>query len=231
MRVDIWSDIVCPWCYVGKRRFEAALAGFEHRDDVEVTWHSFELDPSAVASPAGGHAAHLAAKYGRTVEQAQQMLDDMTSTAAKDGLEYHFELAHGANTFDAHRLLHLAQARGRQDELKERLMRATFTEGRPIHDHATLAELAGEVGLDPAEAATVLAGSEFADEVRADERLAARLGITGVPFFVIDEKFGLSGAQPAEVIGEALRHAWDERRPLTVLAGDGVACEGDNCSV
>jgi predicted DsbA family dithiol-disulfide isomerase len=231
MRVDIWSDIACPWCYIGKRRFEAALAEFEHRDDIELTWHSFELQPDGTSTPAGGHAAHLAEKYGRTLEQANQMLDDMTATAAKDGLVYRFDIAQGSNTFDAHRLLHFAHERGLQDQLKEALMRAMFTEGRSVADHESLTEIAAEAGLDRSEVSAVLAGNDYAAAVRADEAQARSFGINGVPFFVIDEKYGVSGAQPSELLHQALEQAWNERSPLTVLRGGGDACEGDNCAV
>ena len=234
MRVDIWSDVVCPWCYVGKRRFETALAGFEHRDDVTVTWHSFELDPGASKQPAGGsHVQQLAAKFGRSEAQAQKMLDSMTETAAVEGLDFHFERVQGGNTFDAHRLIHLGAERGIQDAVKERFMRANFTDGRAISDHATLTELAVEAGLDRAEVEQTLASDAYAADVRSDEQNASQLGISGVPFFVIDQKYGISGAQPAEVLQSALTQAWNERSPITVLAGapDAESCEGDACAI
>ena len=147
MHVEIWSDIACPWCYVGKRRFEAALAGFEHRDDVQVTWRSFELDPEAPAERPRSGAEHLAEKYGTSLEQAQAMNDRMTEIAATEGLEFHFERARGGNTFDAHRLVHLAAEHGAQDAMKERLMRAYLSEGELMADARPLVRLAGEVGL------------------------------------------------------------------------------------
>ncbi|MCW2679133.1 MAG: DsbA family oxidoreductase [Frankiales bacterium] len=233
MRVEIWSDVVCPWCYVGKRRFEQALASFPHRDEVEVVWRSFELDPSAPAERTEGQAAHLAAKYGRSLEQAQEMLDSMTATAAQDGLDFRFDLMRGGSTFDAHRLLHLAAERGVQGTLKERLMRATFTEGEPTSDHETLVRLAGDAGLDTEEARDVLSTDRYADEVRADVRDAQRFGITGVPFFVVDRTYGVSGAQPAEVLRQVLDKAWEDSRPvqLVTTGGSGPGCEGDACTV
>jgi predicted DsbA family dithiol-disulfide isomerase len=234
VQIDIWSDVVCPWCYVGKRRFEAALARFPHRDEVRVVWRSFELDPAAPSSDAvrGSYAERLAAKYGRSLAQAKGMLDDMTAVAAAEGLDFRFDLARGGNTFDAHRLLHLALERGVQDAVKERLDRATFGEGLPVSDHAALTRLAVEVGLDGAEVAEVLAGDRYADAVRADEERAREHGITGVPFFVLDGRYGVSGAQPAELLAEALEQAWSTRSPLTVVSpAAGPGCEGDACAV
>ena len=235
LKVDIWSDVVCPWCYIGKRRFETALRDFAHADQVEVTWRSFELDAGAPASDraTGTYAERLAVKYGRTLEQAQQMLDEMTATAAGEGLDFHFELARGGNTFDAHRLLHLARAHGRQDALKERLDRATFTEGLSVSNHGALTAVAIEVGLPPAEVAEVLATDRFADAVRADEAQAATYGISGVPFFVVAETYGVSGAQPAAALRTMLDRAWSERPTLTMVGADGAGpgCEGDSCAV
>jgi predicted DsbA family dithiol-disulfide isomerase len=205
MHVEIWSDIACPWCYIGKRRFEAALAHFEHRDDVTVTWRSFELDPSAPRELTDSAPEHLARKYGMSVEQAQARLDQITELAAADGLRYRFDLQRRGNSFDAHRLLHLAAAHGLQDAMKERLLAAHFEEGEPIGDRETLARLAAEAGLPEVEAREVLTTERFAEEVREDERTAGALGITAVPFFVVDRRIAASGAQPVEVFGELLR--------------------------
>ena len=235
MKVEIWSDVVCPWCYIGKRRFEQALRGFAHRDEVEAVWRSFELDPAAPASREGGYAERLAEKYGTSVLEAQQMIDSMTAAAAAEGLEFHFELARPGNTFDAHRVLHLAAERGVQDSVKERLLHATFTEGEPISDHDTLVRLVAEAGLDAGQAAAVLAGDDYALHVRADEQQARDLGINGVPFFVIDRRYAVSGAQPAELLQRALKQAWQDRAPLTLVDGpDGPragSCEGDACAL
>jgi predicted DsbA family dithiol-disulfide isomerase len=205
LNVEIWSDVVCPWCYIGKRRFEAALAAFPH--EVRTTWRSFELDPGA--PPTRDHTAteHLAAKYGMSVEQAQASHAQMTALAASEGLEYHFDTTRGGNTFDAHRLIHLAAAHGKQDEAKERLMRAYFTEGVAIGDREALVALAADLGLDPDEARAALDGDGYADAVREDEQLAQRFGIQGVPFFVLDRRLGVSGAQSAEVLVRALEQA------------------------
>jgi predicted DsbA family dithiol-disulfide isomerase len=228
MHVEIWSDIACPWCYVGKRRLEAALAAFEHRDEVTVTWRSFELDPAAPRERGGDRAAHLAEKYGVTVERAIEMQDHMTRVAAGDGLDFRFDLARSGSTFDAHRLLHLAAEHGLQDAMKERLMRAYLTEGELIGDPEVLERLAVAVGLPRSEVLELLAGDRFAAEVRADERTAAELGIHAVPFFVVDRALGASGAQPPEVLGEMLRRGWEAQPRLAVVA-DGAACGPDGC--
>ena len=227
MHVEIWSDIACPWCYVGKRRFEAALAEFEHRDEVTVTWRSFELHPGAPLEREGDRAAHLAQKYGTTRERAVAMLDHMTAVAAEDGLELDFDKARGGNTFDAHRLVHLAAAHDAQDAMKERLLRAYLSEGELIGDPVVLQRLGEEVGLPPDEVREVLATDRFSAEVRDDERTAGALGISAVPFFVVDRGFGASGAQPPEVLVGLLQRAREAQPPLTVVAGE--ACDVDNC--
>jgi predicted DsbA family dithiol-disulfide isomerase len=228
VRVEIWSDIACPWCYVGKRRFEAALAAFEHRDGVDVVWRSFELDPGAPLERDGDGAAHLARKYGTSRDEALAMQRRMADVAAAEGLDFRFDVARGGNTFDAHRVLHLAAEHGVQDAMKERLMRAYLGEGELISDPATLARLAAEVGLPEDEVRELLATDQYADAVRADEDTGSTLGISAVPFFVADRTFGAAGAQSPEVLGEFLRRAWDARSPLSVVAS-GDACGPDGC--
>jgi predicted DsbA family dithiol-disulfide isomerase len=228
VHVEIWSDIACPWCYVGKRRFEAALAAFEHRDEVRVTWRSFELDPSAPRERMGDRAAHLAEKYGTTHEQAVAMQERMTEVAAGDGLDFRFDIARSGNTFDAHRLLHLAAAHSAQDELEERLFRAYLTEGQLISDPAVLERLGGEAGLPADAVRDVLAGDRYGADVREDERTAASLGITAVPFFVVDRALGAAGAQPPEVLRDLLQRAWEARSPVPVAVA-GESCGVDGC--
>ena len=211
MKVEIWSDIVCPWCYIGKRRFETALGRFEHRDEIEVRWRSFELDPLAPHRRELSSTEHLASKYGMTVEQAAASQRKLTDLAAAEGLEFHLESTAGGNSLDAHRLLQLAGEEGLQDELKERLLRAYFTEGEAIGDPEALARLAVEAGLDREAVADLLEGDQLTEAVREDEHLARRYGINGVPFFAIDNRYGISGAQPAELILAALEQAWQER--------------------
>lgn len=212
MLVEIWSDIVCPWCLVGKARFEQALTAFPHRDAVEIVWRAFELDPDAPTEREGDYADHLARKYGGGRAAGQAMIDRMTGTAAEAGLKFRFDRARPGNTFDGHRLLHLARERGRQDEVAERFFRGYLTEGEPIGRPEALRRLAVEAGLDPDEVDTVLAGDGYAEAVRADERRARELGVGAVPFFVLDGRYGLAGAQPAELLGRALVHVWSETR-------------------
>jgi predicted DsbA family dithiol-disulfide isomerase len=210
LTVEIWSDIVCPWCYIGKRRFEAALERFAHRDEVSVLWRSFELDPNAPVNPPGTSAERLAEKYGMTLEGAHAAQQNVTDLAAEEGLEYRLDIARGGNTFSAHRLIHEAAVHGHQAAAQERLMAAYFTEGEPVSDPETLARLVAEVGVDLDEARAVVFSDRHGDAVREDELLAAQLGIQGVPFFVLDRRYGVSGAQPAEVLLEALERAWSD---------------------
>jgi predicted DsbA family dithiol-disulfide isomerase len=217
--VEIWSDIACPWCYVGKRRFEAALARFEHRDDVRVRWRSFELDPSAPREREGDRAARLADKYGMTLEQAQAAERQMTDVAAGEGLDFRFDIARSGLTFDGHRMIHLAAEHDLQDAIKERLLRAYFSEGELVADHDTLVRLATEVGLPEDEARATLSGGRFADAVRDDELTAQGLGITAVPTFVVDRALGASGAQPPDQLLDLLRRGWANRAPVSVVSG------------
>ncbi len=229
MHVEIWSDIACPWCYVGKRRFEAALAEAEGIGDVRVTWRAFELDPTAPAERPEDGATHLARKYGTSVEQARAMERRMTGVAAQEGLEFRFDRLRLGSTFDAHRVVHLAAAHGRQDAMKERLMRAYLTEGELMSDHATLRRVAVEVGLPEDEVVDVLASDRFAAEVRDDERTAAALGISAVPFFVVDRAIAAAGAQPPELLGELLRRAAELAQPAIPVVAGGEACGPDGC--
>jgi predicted DsbA family dithiol-disulfide isomerase len=228
INVEIWSDVACPWCYVGKRRFEAALAEFDHRDDVEVTWRSFELDPGAPREREGDRVEHLAKKYGTTREQADEMHAQMTGVAAAEGLDFRFDIARDGNMFDAHRMVHLAAAHGLQDAMKERLFRAYLSEGQVMGDPGVLQRLALEVGLPADDVRDVLATDRYAQDVRADEQLASSLGITAVPFFVVDRAIAASGAQPPELLRELLDRAWAERSPLPTVVG-GESCGPDGC--
>ncbi|OAR25215.1 protein-disulfide isomerase [Streptomyces sp. ERV7] len=236
MRVEIWSDIACPWCYIGKARFEKGLAEFAHRDDIEVVHRSFELDPNRPKGAVGPVIPMLAEKYGRTLDEARGMEEHVASNAHAEGLGYLTEGRDHGNTFDIHRLLHLAKARGRQEALLDLAYRANFAEERSVFDGGVLLELAVEAGLDADEARAVLAdGSAYAEEVRADEAEAAALGANAVPFFVVDRKYGISGGQPAEVFTQALQQAWQERTPVLATLGtpaaDGEACGPDGCEV
>lgn len=212
MEIEIWSDVVCPWCYIGKRRFEAALAEFEHADDVKVIWRSFELDPDSPQVYPGGIHDMLAQKMGGDTERARQMNAQVTSLAADVGLSYDFDRARPGNTFDAHRLIHLAEKHGLQAEAKERLLRGYFEEGLSVGDHDELAAAIAELGVPEEEARSVLAGDAYAEEVRADVDRARQLGVGGVPFFALAGRYGISGAQPTETFAQALQQAWDETR-------------------
>ncbi len=211
MNVEIWSDISCPWCYIGRRRFETALSQFAHRAQVEITWRSFQLDPDAPLEAKESVNEMLARKYRLAAAQVEEMQARVVALAAQEGLDFQMDRVRSGNTFDAHRLLHLAKAHGLQSELKERLQKAHFSDGELVSDPDTLARLAEETGLPPAEVRRVLADpSAYAEEVRQDVRKARLLGIQGVPFFVVNGKYGISGAQPSELILNTLERAWSE---------------------
>ena len=211
MKVEIWSDIVCPWCYIGRRRFESALNGFEHRQQVEVIWRSFQLDPTAPLDFAGNVNDLLVERYGMSLKQAESTHARVTALAAQEGLEYHMDRARPVNSLDAHRLIHLAAQHHLQGEMKERLQKAYFTECKLISDIDTLVQLAVEVGLDAEEARNTLESNAYADAVQSDELQAQALGCNGVPFFVFDRKSAVSGAQPADVFTKALSSAWADQ--------------------
>lgn len=236
MRIEIWSDVVCPWCYVGKRRLESALADFEHGDDVEVVYRSFELDPSAPRGGTDKTLPQLARKYGRPEQEMEAMMHQLIDTAAADGLDLRLLDTVHTNTVDAHRVLHLALAEGGpalQRSLKEALLAAYFTRAENVGDHAVIAAAAASVGLDADRVAAVLAGEEFADAVTADVERARAYGATGVPFFVVDGRYGISGAQPAEVFGQVLERAWTESHPAVEMVGGAAdgACGPDGCAI
>ena len=229
--VDIWSDIACPWCWVGKRNLERAVETFAH--PVQVTWHAFELDPSA--EPASTHPVDylgkLARKYGVTRGQAAAMIERMVQTGASVGLDFRFDRICPGNTFDAHRLLHHAAEHGSQGELKERLFRAYLHEGQAISEHAVLAALASEVGLDVDQVSAVLAGDDHAEGVRLDEHVAGRIGISGVPFFLVGRVYAVPGAQPPKVLLNALQRAWGDGLGDTVELEGAPECGPDSCAV
>jgi predicted DsbA family dithiol-disulfide isomerase len=220
MQVEIWSDVVCPWCYLGKRRFERALESFDHRDEVDVVYRSFELDPGAPAGATTPTIQVLASKYRMGVQQAYDAQRQMEERAAADGLEFRMENLLSGNTRDAHRLLHLAKDRGVQAELTERLHRAYFSEEKSIFDHESLTEIAVAAGLDREEVSEVLASDDYLEAVETDEAMAHALGANAVPLFVIDRRYGISGAQSAEVIAQTLDQAWAETGQPRPSSGD-----------
>ncbi|MFA5835127.1 MAG: DsbA family oxidoreductase [Bacteroidota bacterium] len=204
MKVEIWSDVMCPFCYIGKRRFEQALQQFPDKEHVEIEWKSFQLNPDMVTDPDKNINQFLAEHKGISIAQAKQMNDRVTDMARDVGLHYDFDNAIAANSFDAHRLSHFAKKQGKQDAIEERLFKAYFTEGKNTADHETLIQLAEEAGLNPDETRMMLAGNEFADAVNNDIYQAHQVGARGVPFFVFDNKYAVSGAQPVEVFLQVL---------------------------
>jgi predicted DsbA family dithiol-disulfide isomerase len=207
MKIEIWSDVICPWCYIGKRRFEMALANFAQRDEVQVIWRSFELDAKAPRQHPGTLNDLLASKYRVSPQEAAAMNARVSGVAAGLGLEYHLENARPGNTFDSHRLLHFAAARGLGDRATECVMHAYFSAALPVGDRTALVRLAPEFGISESDARAMLESDAYSDAVRADVARAAAFGISAVPFFVFDEKLGVSGAQPVEAFAEALRQA------------------------
>lgn len=228
MKIEVWSDVVCPWCYIGKRRLEAALAQFPQRDEVEVTYRSFELDPKAPVALDISLEEMLAQKYGMTAAQARQAQQRVVDTAAGEGITMRFDRAKTGNTFDAHRVIHHAREAGLDGAMKERLLAAYFTDGRAISDRDDLARLAGEVGLDEAAVRAMLDTDAHTTDVRDEERRAHAYGAGGVPFFVIDERYGVSGAQPTETLLQVLNKVQEERAPAVEA---GPACDDDGCAI
>ncbi|PCL93829.1 DsbA family oxidoreductase [Paenibacillus lautus] len=230
MKVEIWSDFMCPFCYIGKRRFESALEQFPHKDQVEVVYRSFELDPNASYKPGVSMDELLAAKYGMSIEQAKAANANVTQQAASVGLTYHMDRVIPANSFDAHRLVHFAAQHGKMKDMTERLFRAYFTDAENLEDKNLLADLAAEVGLEREQAMAMLESDAFQSEVRADEAAATNLGIRGVPFFVLGGKYAVSGAQPLEVFTDALDKAYREANPLVMVnesdSNDGMCADG-----
>lgn len=235
MKVEVWSDFACPFCYIGKERLESALQQFEQKDEVEVVFRSFELDPRAPRDV--GYDVHdmLVGKYGMSREKAIEMNENLSRTAKEVGLDFQFDSLVLTNTFDAHRLAQYAIAKGKMNAVVKELFAAYFTDSRHLGDHETLADLAVQAGLDRDEALAVLSGNDYAAEVRADEEEASRLGVTGVPFFVIDRKYAVSGAQSTDVFRNTLQKVWEENRPLKVLNdtgdhSDSAACADGVCT-
>ena len=231
LHVDVWSDIACPWCYVGKRRLEAALKQFSERDAVHVRWHSFELNPGAPRRSEGArnYADRLAKKYGMSVQQAEARIQQLTDLAQADGIPMDFQRIQPGNTFDAHRVVHLAAEQGRQDEMKERFLRGYLCEGEAIGEPEVLVRLATEIGLDEEQVRATLSSDSFSRQVRADEAQAREIGIQGVPFFVLGGRFAVSGAQPVELLLRALQQTQQELANKPEELAEGAACGPDGC--
>jgi len=210
MKVEIWSDVMCPFCYIGKRRFENALAQFAHKDKVEVIWKSFQLNPDMKTEPGKNINQYLAEVKGWSLEQARQTNDHVTKMAKEAGLDYDLDKAVVANSFDAHRLVQLAKTTGKGDAMEEQLFKAYFTEGKNIADHDTLVQLATGIGLDAETVKKVLDSDEYADAVDQDIYESQQIGVRGVPFFVLNDRYAVSGAQASETFAGALDKAWGE---------------------
>ncbi|MDI2033378.1 hypothetical protein PJL15_00474 [Paenarthrobacter nitroguajacolicus] len=232
MKIEIWSDVACPWCYIGKRRLETALAQFPHRDSVDIQWKSYQLDPSVPEHYDGTELDYLSKRKGMAPEQVKQMFAHVTETAKGEGLDYHFDKVVVANSFTAHRLIHLAGTHDKQDVAKEKLLSDHFEHGKDIGSREYLTELGAALELPASEVQELFTTDKFTEEVNLDINEARAIGVTGVPFFVIDRKYGISGAQPAELFSQALNQAWQEANPLIpVGASDAEACGPDGCAV
>ncbi|MBK8731166.1 MAG: DsbA family oxidoreductase [Tetrasphaera sp.] len=232
MRIDVWSDFLCPFCHLGRRQLELALADFEHADDVDVIWHSFQLDRNAPDVLEGSNVERVADKYGVGVEQMEETHRAMAEAAAEVGLDFQWDKAVGGNSYAAHRLHHYARSVGREKEFMDRLMRGWYSEGASIGDHATLVQLATEAGLEEAAVREVLANDDFGPDVRTDLALANSIGICSVPTFVLDQKYGVSGAQGVDALLKALNYAWADQGNRPEASGGGCGggcCGGGGC--
>ncbi|MNO51037.1 DSBA-like thioredoxin domain protein [compost metagenome] len=235
MNVEIWSDITCPFCYIGKRYFERALEQFPQKDKINVVYRSFQLDPNAPKKPSFDVYTLVANKYGYSREQVKNMHDNLVAQAKSVGLDYHFDHALPANSLDAHRVIKLADAYGKSEDILEKLYKAYFTDSKLISDWDTLADLAAEAGIPREEVLSMLNSTRFEEEVLADGREASQFGATGVPFFVFNRKYAVSGAQPSDVFLGALQTAWSEENPIVSLnpeapsSDQGQMCEDGFC--
>jgi len=234
MKIEIWSDIVCPFCYIGKRKLEKALAKFPNKEEIEIEWKSFQLNPEEKTNPSISTIENLAKGKGWSLEQAKDASNYVTEAASKEGLTFDFDKSVVANTLNGHRMIHLAQAYGKGSEMKERLLKAYFTDGLNVDDIATLKSIAVDLGLDAEEAQAVLDSNKYLDEVNQDIYESRLVGVRGVPFFVLDRKYGISGAQPDEVFDDTLKKAWSEfsknKSEILLQGSVGEACDIDgNC--
>jgi predicted DsbA family dithiol-disulfide isomerase len=231
MNVEIWSDVMCPFCYIGKRKFEKALEQFPHKDDIKIIWKSFQLDPSTVTDPSLNTIENLRLKKGWSKEQAAETIAHVADIAKQVGLNFNFDKAVVANSFDAHRLSHLAKKYNLQNELEEKLFFAYFSEGKNTADYETLLKIALEIGMDEAEVSEVLKGNTFANEVHQDIEQAQQIGVRGVPFFVLNQKYGISGAQESDTFLQALHKAYDETKLVDISNNDAAICGPDGCEI
>ncbi|MGP4059095.1 DsbA family oxidoreductase [Halobacillus sp. H74] len=232
MRIEVWSDFVCPFCYIGKRRLEEALGQFPGKN-VEVVYKSFELDPQAERNTGRNMHEKLAAKYGRSLDEAREMTRNMTEQAKMSGLDFHFDSMIPTNTFNAHRVAQFANEQGLGKEVTERFFKAVLTDSKDLGDTETIADLAAEAGLDRQEVISVLNGTDYTEDVRAEEAEAQQIGVQGVPFFVINRKYAISGAQPTEMFVQGMEKAFaeEEKQPAfeDLSGNEGATCTDDGC--
>jgi len=234
MKIEIWSDYACPYCYIGKRRLEKALESFSDREDIEISFKSFELDPSASYKTTTNTRERISEKYRISIEKAQQMIDSITDYAKSVGLDFNYNTVRYTNTFDAHRIAKYAETKGKGIEISEKLLHAYFTENKQMSDHKILTDIATEIGLDKLEVENILKSKKFGTDVRNDEYESSGLGIQAVPFFLINEKYSISGAQPSKVFKKAIEKALQEEKVLEYVEGDnldGIVCNSDGCSI
>ncbi len=230
LKIQIWSDVMCPFCYIGKRKIEEALNQFENKESVAIEWKSFQLDPSFVATPNENLAEHLAEKYRKDTDWAQTMLENMTENAKNSGLDFHFEKAILANSLNAHRLLHLAKEHKLSNEVKELLFKAYLTDGKNVNDWDTLKEIGLEAGLETAEIEQLINSKDYTKEVLQDQQQAQAIGVTGVPFFVFDNKYAVSGAQSTDVFLKTLEKTWEDGK-FTIPIKIQNTAEANSCGI
>ncbi len=231
LKIQIWSDVMCPFCYIGKKNFEKALTNLSFKESVEVEWKSFQLDPTLTSNPTYT-SDYLVQKKGFTKEQGQQMSTQVANTGKQAGIDFRFDKAQIVNTFTAHRLLHLSKKHGVSNDMEELLFEAHFTNGDNIADADVLVALAEKLGIDAKEARKAIESDVFDGEIRQDIAQASAIGVRGVPFFVVDGKYGISGAQPAEAFTEVLEQVYSEKNaPLKDLSADGMSCGPEGCEV
>lgn len=231
MKIEIWSDVVCPFCYIGKRKLEKALDKFPLKDQVEIEWKSFQLNPEEKTNPSINSLEHLAQSKGWSMDQTREITSNVVEMAKEQGLEFDFEKAKVANTKNAHRLIHFAKQQGKGGEMKERLLKAYFSDGENVDDPNTLIKLGAEIGLKESEIKSMLASNQFDDAVDQDIYESRLIGVRGVPFFVLDRKFGISGAQPDEVFEETIEKAWSEFAKNNSIFEVKSAENGESCDV
>ncbi len=234
MKIEIWSDYACPYCYIGKRRLEKALENFSDRENIEISFKSFELDPSASYKTTTNTRERISGKYRISIQKAQQMIDGITEYAKSVGLDFNYDTVHYTNTFDAHRIAKYAETKGKGIEISEKLLYAYFTENKQMSDHKVLTDIASEIGLDKLEVENILKGKKFAADVRNDEYESSRLGIQVVPFLLINGKYSITGVKPSKVLIKAIEKALQEEKILECIEDDnldGMVCNSDGCSI